>query len=165
LRDSSLHPASLREIYRIYNQLRGQHLSVPFRFWISYFTDRMRSHPECYASTCDPFGTGRPDLYYDVPAPLQDTLCSHDTSCETYLTAFLAWWICFFLLPSSGARTIRPSVFVMASQIARGERVSLAIPILANIYMSLRGLTSSRDPSCCMELVPWHFISGWLHMH
>jgi hypothetical protein len=32
LRDLSLHPTSLREIYRIYVQLRGQHISVPFRF-------------------------------------------------------------------------------------------------------------------------------------
>jgi hypothetical protein len=165
LRDPSLHPASLREVYRIYDQLRGQHLSVPFRFWISYFTDRLHSHTEYCASTRDPFGTGRLDLFSDVAAPLQDTLCSHDIDRETYLTAFLSWWICFFLLPSSGARTIRPSVFVMASQIARGERVSLAVPVLANIYRSLRGLTSSRDPSRCRELVPWHFISGWLHMY
>jgi hypothetical protein len=54
LRDPSLHPASLREVYRIYDQLRGQHLSVPFRFWISYFTDRLRSHPEYCASTREP---------------------------------------------------------------------------------------------------------------
>jgi Plant mobile domain len=165
LRDPSLHPASFREVYKIYDQLRGQHLSVPFRFWISYFTDRLRSHPEYRASTRDPFGTGRLDLYSDVAAPSHDTLCSHVIDLETYLTAFLSWWICLFLLPSSGARTIRPSVFVMASQIARGERVSLAVPVLANIYRSLRGLTSSRDPSRCRELVPWHFISGWLHMH
>jgi Plant mobile domain len=121
--------------------------------------------PECYASTRDPFDTGRPDLYCDVPAFPHDTLCSHDISQETYLTTFLSWWICFFLLPSSGARTIRPSVFVMASQVARGERVSLAMPVLANIYRSLRSLTSSRDPSRYRELMPWHFISGWLHMH
>jgi hypothetical protein len=70
LRDSSLHPASLREVCKIYDHLRGHHSSVPFRFWISYFTDQLRSHPECYASTCDPFSTGRPDLYYDVPALL-----------------------------------------------------------------------------------------------
>jgi Plant mobile domain len=61
--------------------------------------------------------------------------------------------------------TIRPSVFVMTSRIARGDRVSLVVPVLANIYRSLRGLTSSRDPSRCRELVPWHFISGWLHMY
>jgi Plant mobile domain len=165
LRDPSLHPASLRGVYRIFDQLRGQHPSVPFRFWISYFTDRLRSLPEYCASTHDPFGTGCLDLYCDVAAPSQDTFCSHDIDPETYLTAFLSWWICFFLLPSSGARTIRPSVFVMASQIARGERVSLAVPVLANIYRILRGLTSSRDPSRFRELVPWHFISGWLHMH
>jgi Plant mobile domain len=81
------------------------------------------------------------------------------------LIAFLSWWICFFLLPSSGARTIRPSIFVVASQIARGEIVSLVVPVLANIYRSLWGLTSSRDPSRCRELEPWNFVSGWLHMH
>jgi hypothetical protein len=70
-----------------------------------------------------------------------------------------------FLLPSSGAHTIRPSVFVMASRISYGERVSLAMPVLANIYRGLRDLTSSHDPSRCRELVSWHFISGWLHMH
>jgi hypothetical protein len=96
LRDPSLHPTSLREVYRIYDQLRGQHLSVPFRFWISYFTDRLRSHPECCASHPNPFGTGRLDLYSDVTAPSQDTLCSHDIDQETYLTAFLSWWIYFF---------------------------------------------------------------------
>jgi hypothetical protein len=125
----------------------------------------MRSHPECYASTRDPFSTGCPDLYCDVPAPPQDTLCSHDIGREAYWIAFLSWWTCFFLLPSSGARTIRPSIFVMMSRIARSERVSLVVPVLANIYRSLQGLTSSRDPSHCRELVPWHFVSGWLHMH
>jgi hypothetical protein len=39
------------------------------------------------------------------------------------------------------------------------------VPILANIYRILWGLTSSRNPSHCRELVPWHFISGWLHIH
>jgi hypothetical protein len=53
----------------------------------------------------------------------------------------------------------------MTSRIARGERASLAVPVLANVYRSLRGLTSSRDPSRCRELVPWHFISGWRHMY
>jgi hypothetical protein len=68
-------------------------------------------------------------------------------------------------LPSSPAYTIRPSVFVMASLIARGDRISLAVPVLANIYRCLRGLTSSRSPSQCQELIPWHLISRWLHLH
>jgi hypothetical protein len=90
LRDPSLHPASLREVYKIYDQLRGHHSSVPFRFRISYFTDHLRSHPECYASTRDPLSTERPDLYCDAPALPQDTLCSHDIGREAYLTAFLS---------------------------------------------------------------------------
>jgi hypothetical protein len=69
------------------------------------------------------------------------------------------------LLPSSSTYTIRPFVFVMASLIARGDRISLAVPVLANIYRCLRGLTSSCSPSQCQELIPWHLISGWLHMH
>jgi hypothetical protein len=92
-------------------------------------------------------------------------LCSHVIGREVLLTTFLAWWIYFFLLPSSGAHTIHPSVFVMVSQIAHSEMISLAVPVLANIYRSLRGLTSSCDPSRCRELVPWHCISGWLHIH
>jgi hypothetical protein len=84
---------------------------------------------------------------------------------ETYLTAFISWWICYFLLPSSPAYTIRPSIFIMASLIVRGDKISLVVPVLANIYRCLRGLTSSRSPSQCQELIPWHLISGWLHMH
>jgi hypothetical protein len=91
LRDLSLFPASLREVYRIYDQLREQHILVLFSFWISYFTDQLCSHPECCASTHDPFGTGCPDLYCDVPTLPQDTLCSHAIGREVFLTAFLAW--------------------------------------------------------------------------
>jgi hypothetical protein len=49
LRDLSLFPASLWEVYRIYDQLREQHLLVPFWFWISYFTDQLCSHTSLLA--------------------------------------------------------------------------------------------------------------------
>jgi Plant mobile domain len=92
-------------------------------------------------------------------------LCSHDIYRETYLTAFIFWWICYFLLSSSPAYTIRASVFVVASLIACGDRISLAIPVLVNIYRGLHGLVLSRCPSRCRELIPWHLVSGWFHMH
>jgi hypothetical protein len=41
----------------------------------------------------------------------------------------------------------------------------LVVPLLANIYRGLRGLASSHDPPGCGELIPYHFICGWLHMH
>jgi Plant mobile domain len=165
LRDSTQLSSSLRSIYEIYHQLRGSHPSVPFSYWISYFVDRLHPPSVGLASPRDPFGTGRLTVRPDGDIPAQDSICSHAIDRETYLTAFLSWWICYFILPSSTASIIRPSVFVMASMIARGERVSLAVPVLANIYRSLRGLTSSRRPSHCRELIPWHLISGWLHMH
>jgi Plant mobile domain len=165
LRDPSRFPPSPQRTYETYHHLRRGHPRVPFRHWIAYFTDRVHTRPEGLASTRDPFGTGRLKIHHEGPVPSQDTLCSHDMHRETYLTAVISWWICYFLLPSSPAYTIRPSVFVMASQIARGDRISLAVSVLANIYRCLRGLTSSRSPSQCQELIPWHLISGWLHMH
>jgi hypothetical protein len=141
-------------VYDIYYHLRGGHSGVPFRHWIAFFTDRVHTRPEGLASIWDPFGTSRLEIHHDGPIPSQDTLCSHDIDRETYLTAFISWWICYFLLPSSPAYTIRPSVFVMASLIARGNRTFLAVPVLANIYRGLRGLVSSHSPSRCRELIP-----------
>jgi Plant mobile domain len=106
---------SLQRTYEIYYHLRRGHPGVPFRHWIAYFTDRVHTRPAGLASTWDPFGTGRLEIHHDGPIPSQDTLCSHDVDRETYLTAFISWWICYFLLPSSPAYTIRPSVFVLVT--------------------------------------------------
>jgi len=37
---------------------------------------------------------------------------------DTFLTAFNAWWLCYFVVPSGKPNTIRPSVFVMANTMA-----------------------------------------------
>jgi Plant mobile domain len=154
LEDFTRFSPSLQRIYEIYHHLRRGHPGVPFRHWITYFTDRVHTSPEGLASTRDPFGTGRLEIHHYGPIPSQDTLCSHDVDRETYLTAFISWWICYFLLPSSPAYTIRPSVFVMTSSIARGDITSLVVLVLANIYRGLCGLTSCRSPSQCPELIP-----------
>jgi hypothetical protein len=147
--DFTRFPPSLQRTYEIYYRLRRGYLGVPFRHWIAHFTDRVHTRSAGLAFTRDPFGTGRLEIHHDGPIPSQDTLCSHDVDRETYLTAFISWWICYFLLSSSPVYTIRPSVFVMASLIARGDMISLAVPVLANIYRCLRGSTSSRSPSQC----------------
>jgi hypothetical protein len=92
---------SLQWTYEIYYHLRRGHPGVPFRHWIAYFTDRVHTRLEGLASTRDPFSTGRLEIHHDGPIPSQDTLYSHDVDRETYLTAFISWWICYFLLPSS----------------------------------------------------------------
>jgi Plant mobile domain len=154
LRDSFRFSSSLQRVYDLYYHLRGGHSGVPFRHLIVFFTDRVHTRPDGLASIRDPFGTSQLDIHQDVLIPSQDTLCSHDIGRETYLTAFISWWICYFLLPSSLAYTIRPSVFVVASLIARRDQISLAVPVLANIYRGLCGLVSSRSPSRCRELIP-----------
>ncbi|KAL0370629.1 UNVERIFIED_CONTAM: hypothetical protein Sangu_0381000 [Sesamum angustifolium] len=49
---------------------------------------------------------------------------------EVYLAAYLACWLCVFVLLGKGVNSIRPSTFKMASVMANGRRVNLAIPIL-----------------------------------
>jgi hypothetical protein len=53
----------------------------------------------------------------------------------------------------------------MASLIAREDRISLVVPVLANIYRGLRDLVSFCSPSRCRELISWYLVSSWLHMH
>ncbi|KAL0451726.1 UNVERIFIED_CONTAM: hypothetical protein Slati_1150700 [Sesamum latifolium] len=53
---------------------------------------------------------------------------------EVYLAVYLACWLCTFILPGKDVNSIRPSTFKMASMMASGRRVSLAIPVLASIY-------------------------------
>jgi hypothetical protein len=143
LGDSSRFMYSLRRMYEILHYLRRGYPDIHFGHWIAYYTDQVHTRPEDLTSTQDPFGTGRLEIHHDGLIPSQGALFSHDMDQETYLTAFISWWICYFLLPSSTAYTIRPSVFVKASMIVRGDRISLVVPVLANIYRGLRGLVSS----------------------
>ncbi|KAL0449200.1 UNVERIFIED_CONTAM: hypothetical protein Slati_1476400 [Sesamum latifolium] len=53
---------------------------------------------------------------------------------EVYLAAYLACWLCMLVLPDKDVNSIHPSTFKLASMIASGRRVSLAIPVLASIY-------------------------------
>ena len=46
---------------------------------------------------------------------------------ETYLAAFLACWLCKFVLSWGGVNLIRPGVFKVASRMAQGETFSLVV--------------------------------------
>ncbi|GAA0158627.1 hypothetical protein LIER_15598 [Lithospermum erythrorhizon] len=81
---------------------------------------------------------------------------------EVYCAAFLSCWLCTFVLPFNVTGSIRPSIFKMASYMATGKIVSLAIPVLASIYRGLHLITTSRYPSnsgCCF---PVHYLLGWV---
>ncbi|KAL0339282.1 UNVERIFIED_CONTAM: hypothetical protein Sangu_1450300 [Sesamum angustifolium] len=62
---------------------------------------------------------------------------------EVYLAVYLACWLCVFVLPGKDVNSIRPSTFKMASLMANGRRVNLAIPILA-IWQELHGPKMTR---------------------
>ncbi|KAL0439872.1 UNVERIFIED_CONTAM: hypothetical protein Slati_2470200 [Sesamum latifolium] len=89
---------------------------------------------------------------------LLEKLCIEGTlKEEVYLAAYLACWLCMFVLPGKDVNSIRPSTFKMASMTASGRRVSLAIPALASIYEDLNTIAiSSRpartSPSCSLRL-------------
>ncbi|GAA0173709.1 hypothetical protein LIER_27271 [Lithospermum erythrorhizon] len=53
---------------------------------------------------------------------------------EFYCVAFLSCWLCVFVFPAEPLGFIRASVFMMASIMAKGWRVSLVPPVLACIY-------------------------------
>jgi Plant mobile domain len=120
-----------------------------------------------FADTKDVLGIGLPDAMYIDPPPMHErkSVNSHGYSRETQLTAFLAWWLGYFVLPSQRIGKIRPSTFIMANLMARGKRISLAILALANIYQTLRIFCTFIDPTYCSTVFPWHFIYGWLNIY
>jgi len=142
---------------------------VYWREWIHHFTDLIRNPSKGFASPQDPLDLGQPETCYVDPAitPSRIPIHSFDDTYtrEACLTAFLSWWLSYFVLPSQELGKIRPSTFVMANLMARGQRVSLAVPTLANVYKTLRSLCTSSDPSFSKVVIPWHFVSAWLHMH
>ncbi|KAK4391396.1 hypothetical protein Sango_1917400 [Sesamum angolense] len=81
---------------------------------------------------------------------------------EVYLAAYLACWLCLFVLPGKDVNSIRPSTFKMASLMANGRRVNLAIPVLASIYEGLNTVATSPKPVGTSHSFPIHFVYAWL---
>lgn len=81
---------------------------------------------------------------------------------ETNLAAFLACWICKFVLPIKKLDHIRPSVFKIGSLMAHGERSALAIPVLAGIYRGLTEITTSTNLGAGDIIFPIQYVYGWI---
>ncbi|KAL0327879.1 UNVERIFIED_CONTAM: hypothetical protein Scaly_2220500 [Sesamum calycinum] len=80
---------------------------------------------------------------------------------EVYLAAYLACWLCVFVLPGKDVNSIRPNI-LMASLMANGRRVNLAIPVLASIYDGLNTVATSPKPAGTSHFFPIHFVYAWL---
>nr|GLL20301.1 uncharacterized protein LOC105964676 [Ipomoea trifida] len=81
---------------------------------------------------------------------------------EIYLAAFLACWLCVFVLPSTPSHVIRPETFRMACIMAQGRRVCLAVPVLASIYHGLNLVSRAISPGFIKSTFPYHYLYGWL---
>ncbi|KAL0286983.1 UNVERIFIED_CONTAM: hypothetical protein Sradi_7134800 [Sesamum radiatum] len=81
---------------------------------------------------------------------------------EVYLAAYLACWLCTFVLPGKDINSIPPSTFKMASTMANGRRVSLAILVLTSIYEGLNTIATSSKPARTSLSFPVHFVYAWL---
>ena len=75
---------------------------------------------------------------------------------------FLSCWLCAFVLPSEEGNFIRPETFKIASLMASGKRVSLAIPILTSIYHGLNKISNSSQLDHVRVCFPIHYVYGWL---
>ncbi|KAL0433487.1 UNVERIFIED_CONTAM: hypothetical protein Slati_2683000 [Sesamum latifolium] len=94
---------------------------------------------------------------------LSEKLCIEENlKEEVYLAAYLACWLCTFVLSGKDVNSIRPSTFKMASMMANGRRVSLAIPVLTSIYEGLNIIASSSRPARTSPSFPVHFVYAWL---
>ncbi|KAK4385718.1 hypothetical protein Sango_2695800 [Sesamum angolense] len=81
---------------------------------------------------------------------------------EVYLAAYLACWLCVFVLPGKDINSICPNTFKMASLMANGRRVNLAILVLANIYEGLNTVATSPKTVSTSHSFSIHFIYAWL---
>ncbi|KAF3644385.1 hypothetical protein FXO37_21480 [Capsicum annuum] len=109
--------------------------------------------------------SGRFDIYPTTGkenAPFVELGMEESLRDETYLAAFLACWICKFLLPNKKAGCIRASVFKVASLMAHREKFSLAVPVLASIYRGLWEISTSSNLVSCHALFPIHYVYGWI---
>ncbi|KAL0906772.1 hypothetical protein M5K25_025293 [Dendrobium thyrsiflorum] len=119
----------------------------------------------------DPFGT---DLQYSEQSLAEffepgtaagvRPVTARGISEETSLVAFIATWLCYFVLPYQ-SRVLRPGTLLIASMIATGRRVSLAPAVLARIYRGFGQIVASYGRRQRTVEVPWHYVHGWVHMH
>ena len=93
--------------------------------------------------------------YPSVKLKIEDELWE-----ETYLAALLSCWLCMFVLPSEDLNTIRPKTFKIASFMAAGHPIRLAILVLASLYWRLNKIVHS-SPTISARV---HAFSYNLHL-
>lgn len=83
---------------------------------------------------------------------------------EIFLTAFLVYWLCYFVIPYKYLNRIRWEISFAANKLAQGVQVSLAPATLANLFRSLRGAYTADSPGVIDTFIPLHYLFGWFNL-
>ncbi|KAI3469665.1 hypothetical protein Pfo_026328 [Paulownia fortunei] len=177
--DSRIVPRSCKHLIHAYHLLQGnangdQSFQVSIDKWVRFWFKKATKYPlppprrekkvNRFKSTHNPLDDF--DIHEEW-CPSEMALFSklgvkESSRDETYLVAYLACWLCAFVLPNDDINSICPNTFKMASIMASGQRVSLAIPVLASIYKGLNKVVNSPRPSRIYSIFPIHFVYSWL---
>ena len=79
---------------------------------------------------------------------------------ETYLAAFLACWLCKFVISCEGVNLIRLGIFKVASKMAQCETFSLVVSVLASIYNDLNEIACSSKLGTNASIFSIHYLYG-----
>jgi len=79
---------------------------------------------------------------------------------ETYLAAFISYWLCSFVLPTEATCLIRRGVFIVVSKLAHEECINLAIPALTSVYRRLNRIFMARNLTKLEAIFPIHYVYG-----
>ncbi|BBH02393.1 hypothetical protein Prudu_012937 [Prunus dulcis] len=147
----AMFPPTIRELLLIYSQLCSLY-DQKCVFWDQWVAHFFRGKI-IYGT----FGEG------NILKPRENLMARKlnlEISTEGRLTAFLAFFLSRFALPSRGSR-IRPETFYMASLMARGIKVSIAPTVLGYIYHGLgETVTCPRGPASYPHLTRYAGIAA-----
>ena len=118
----------------------------------------------CLRDTYNPFGViDKTSLHSkEWNMPFSTLHIEVDAQGETYLAAFLSYWLCNFMLLEKEVILIHLSTFKVASLIVTNQHFCLTVPVLANIYQGLRKILIVTDFNTCVSSFLAHYVYGWL---
>ncbi|PIN18598.1 hypothetical protein CDL12_08733 [Handroanthus impetiginosus] len=126
------------------NAIGSQFSKVSLEIWISFWSKKDMKYRQPIP---------RKEKKKALPKKLRD---------ETYLVAYLACWLCTFVLTNDDVGSICPIAFKIANMMVIGRKVILGIHVLASIYKGLNKVSNSPRPTCANYYFSVHFIYAWL---
>lgn len=168
-------PPSCSHLFHAYHLLGVQNHSVSIDGWIRFWSRKVLKYKPPPArkeskrrarckSTHNPTGGFATQVEWTTAekTPFMKLALKEKHWKETYLAAYLACWLCSFVLPDGEVNSIRPETFKMASMMAAQRRVILNVPVLVSIYKGLNAISRSPDLSQVQATFPIHFVYGWM---